>query len=141
MSNHLDLANLQTEITELRHHIASIEAARPNDAAADTIEQFCSRWGTNNPPAEPGALSRLAARSGCVDRYRGGRSGTNFNVVSSPCRSPEVYSAVLMIKTNSCHVADHHTPGRCFAAWLPHELPFWALEGPRIASCIDGLPP
>jgi len=45
MSNHLDLANLQTEITELRRRIASIEAARPNDAAADTIEQFCSRWG------------------------------------------------------------------------------------------------
>jgi len=41
----LDLANLQTEITELRRRIASIEAARPNDAAADTIEQFCSRWG------------------------------------------------------------------------------------------------
>jgi len=43
MSNHLDLANLQTEITELRRRIASIEAARPNDAAANTIEQFCSR--------------------------------------------------------------------------------------------------
>ena len=56
MSNHLDLANLQTEITELRRRIASIEAARPNDAAADTIEQFCSRWGIQ------GALLRLEGR-------------------------------------------------------------------------------